>query len=155
MATEFKLPDLGEGVETGDVVSVLVSVGDTIDVDQGVIELETDKALIEVPSEFAGTIASIDVSEGDSIPPGTLLVTIDVAAGDTEPQAEAEEAPPEPERVAEPERFTEPEPEIVAETVPEAEVTEDAVAEPGQEKELGVVLTTCVNWINTMAGVTE
>ena len=77
MAKEFKLPDLGEGVETGDVVSVLVSEGDTIEVDQGVIELETDKALIEVPSEFAGTVASVNVSEGDAIPPGTVLITID------------------------------------------------------------------------------
>jgi len=124
VATEFRLPDLGEGVETGDVVSVLVSVGDTIDVDQGVIELETDKALIEVPSEFAGTIASIAVSEGDSIPPGTVLVTIDEAAGNTEPQAETVVAPPE--------ESAEPDP--VAETVPEAEVTEVAETVPEQEK---------------------
>ena len=77
MAKEYKLPDLGEGVETGDVVSVLVSQGDAIQVDQGVIELETDKALIEVPSESAGTVASVNVSVGDSIPPGTVLITVE------------------------------------------------------------------------------
>ena len=94
MAKEFKLPDLGEGVETGDVVSVLVSVGDTVSVDQGIIELETDKALIEVPSEFAGTIASVNVSEGDSIPPGTVLLTIEEnGAASLKPETTAEEPP--------------------------------------------------------------
>ena len=63
MAKEFKLPDLGEGIEAGDVVRVLVSEGDQIEVDQGVLELETDKALVEVPSPFAGTVVSINVKE--------------------------------------------------------------------------------------------
>jgi pyruvate dehydrogenase E2 component (dihydrolipoamide acetyltransferase) len=94
VAREFKLPDLGDGVETGDVVSILVAVGDTIEVDQGVIELETDKALIEVPSEVAGTVASVNVSEGDSIPPGTVVITVDESAdGAPAPVAEPEAAP--------------------------------------------------------------
>lgn len=96
MAKEFKLPDLGEGVETGDVVSVLVSEGDTIDVDQGVIELETDKALIEVPSEYAGTVASVNVSEGDSIPPGHVLITIDESDASDNGDDSADESEPEP-----------------------------------------------------------
>ena len=107
MAKEFKLPDLGDGVETGDVLSLLVSVGDVVEVDQGVIELETDKALIEVPSEFAGTVVSVNVSEGDSIPPGTVIITLDQAVGDDSAPAEqppavaAEPAPAPP--AAEPE----------------------------------------------------
>ncbi|HCK08777.1 MAG TPA: branched-chain alpha-keto acid dehydrogenase subunit E2, partial [Candidatus Latescibacteria bacterium] len=91
MAKEFKLPDLGEGVESGDVVSVLVSVGDQVEVDQGIIELETDKALIEVPSEFAGTVVSINVGAGDSIPPGAVLVMIE-ENGETVPAPSEEEA---------------------------------------------------------------
>jgi len=107
VAKEFKLPDLGDGVETGDVLSLLVSVGDVVEVDQGVIELETDKALIEVPSEFAGTVVSVNVSEGDSIPPGTVIITLDQAVGDDSAPAEqppavaAEPAPAPP--AAEPE----------------------------------------------------
>ena len=122
MAKEFKLPDLGEGVESGDVVSVLVSEGDTVAVDQGVIELETDKALIEVPSEFAGKVVSINVKEGDSIPPGTVLITIEEEAGSAEPEEapapEAETAAPEPE----------PAPEPAAEPVPQASAPEPAAA---------------------------
>ncbi|MBE83619.1 MAG: hypothetical protein CME21_13740 [Gemmatimonadetes bacterium] len=91
MAKEFKLPDLGEGVESGDVVSVLVSVGDQVEVDQGIIELETDKALIEVPSEFAGTVVSINVGAGDSIPPGAVLVMIE-ENGEAVPAPSEEEA---------------------------------------------------------------
>ncbi len=116
MATEFKLPDLGEGVETGDVISVLVSVGDTIEVDQGVIELETDKALIEVPSEFAGTIASVNVSEGDSIPPGTVLITIDATTGATEAGGSSTK------------------PEQIEEKTPEATVTEVEEASPAPKE---------------------
>lgn len=84
MAEEIRLPDLGEGIDQGDVVRILVSEGDSIKVDQPVIELETDKALVEVPSSVAGTVATVNVSSGESISPGAVLVTIDAAqAGDT------------------------------------------------------------------------
>jgi pyruvate dehydrogenase E2 component (dihydrolipoamide acetyltransferase) len=99
VATEFKLPDLGDGVETGDVVSILVAVGDVIEVDQGVIELETDKALIEVPSEVAGTVASVNVSEGDSIPPGAVVITVDESADAALAPAAEPEAALEPAQV--------------------------------------------------------
>ena len=56
MATELKLPELGENIEKGDVVRVLVAAGDVITVDQPVLELETDKATIEVPSSVGGTV---------------------------------------------------------------------------------------------------
>ena len=102
MATEFKLPDLGDGVETGDIVSILVAVGDVIEVDQGVIELETDKALIEVPSEVAGTVASVNVSEGDSIPPGAVVITVDEPADAAPAPAAEPEAALEPAQVETP-----------------------------------------------------
>ncbi len=81
MATEFKVPNLGENVKAGDVLRVLVKVGDTIAVDQGVLELETDKATIEVPSTVAGIVASISVKEGDKIKVGQTILTVDEAVG--------------------------------------------------------------------------
>ena len=65
--TEFKVPELGENVATGDVTKVLVNVGDTIAREQPVIELETDKATIEVPSSVAGVVKEIRVKKGDKV----------------------------------------------------------------------------------------
>ena len=76
MPVEFKVPELGENVETGSVVSVLVSVGDTIDVDQPILELETDKAVLEVPSSVSGVIQALFVKEGDEIGPGHVVLTV-------------------------------------------------------------------------------
>ena len=67
MATEFKVPELGENVKEGDVVRVLVKAGDTIAVDQPIFELETDKATIEVPSTVAGTVVEMKIKQGDKI----------------------------------------------------------------------------------------
>ena len=92
MAVEFKLPDLGENIESGDVVSVLVSVGDSLDVDQSIIELETDKAVIEVPSSVAGTITAIHVSEGDKVAVGQAILIVDAATSEA-PAADLEVAP--------------------------------------------------------------
>ncbi len=89
MATEFKLPDLGEGVEAGDVVSVLIAEGDTVEVDQSVLELETDKALVEVPSSVAGTVTKIHVNAGDRVPVGSLLISVEEGEQQAEPEAEA------------------------------------------------------------------
>ena len=96
MATEFKLPDLGEGVEAGDVVGVLVAEGDTVELDQGVVELETDKALVEVPSSVAGTVTKIHVSAGDRVPVGSLLISVeeDEKSIPTAPEPEAEAPAP-------------------------------------------------------------
>ena len=64
---EFILPNLGDGVAQGDVLKVLVKIGDTIAVDQPVVELETDKATIEVPSNVAGRVTEIRVKAGDKV----------------------------------------------------------------------------------------
>ncbi len=80
MAEEFKLPEVGEGIESGTVVAVLVSVGDTIEVDQPVLELETDKAVVEVPSSVAGVVEAIHVEENAEAAVGQVVLT--VGAGD-------------------------------------------------------------------------
>ncbi|MDM8533017.1 2-oxo acid dehydrogenase subunit E2 [Anaerolineales bacterium HSG25] len=72
----FNLPELGENITGGDVVGVLVSVGDTVTVDQDVIELETDKATVTVPSSVAGTITAINIQEGDRVEIGQLILTV-------------------------------------------------------------------------------
>ncbi|MBI2824717.1 MAG: 2-oxo acid dehydrogenase subunit E2 [Planctomycetia bacterium] len=95
MAIEFKLPDLGENVESGDVLSVLVHEGDTIEANQNVIELETDKATVEIPCPHAGRVAKIHVQPGQTVPIGTLLLSIEASAakdGDAPAKAPAKPA---------------------------------------------------------------
>jgi pyruvate dehydrogenase E2 component (dihydrolipoyllysine-residue acetyltransferase) len=77
MPTEFKLPELGENISAGDVVRILVSEGDTIARDQAILELETDKATIEVPSTVAGAVKAIKVKQGDRIKVGQTVLTLD------------------------------------------------------------------------------
>jgi len=89
MAREFKLPDMGEGVESADVVEVLVSVGDTVEKDQDIFEAETDKAAMPVQTDVAGRIKAIHVSAGDSVKPGQLILTFEDGDGEA---AEDEEA---------------------------------------------------------------
>lgn len=79
--TEFKVPELGENVAGGDVIRVLIKVGDTVARDQPVIELETDKATIEVPSSVAGVVKEIKVKQGDKIKVGAVVLTVDDAGG--------------------------------------------------------------------------
>lgn len=82
MATAFKLPEVGEGIDAGTVVAILVSVGDQVEVDQAILELETDKAVVEVPSSLAGVVASIDVEEGQEVEIGATVLTIDEAGSE-------------------------------------------------------------------------
>jgi len=77
MSKEFKLPELGENIETADVVSVLVKPGDKIEKEQVVIEIETDKATVEVPSSVEGTIKEVLVKQGDKIKVGQVLIKVD------------------------------------------------------------------------------
>src|SRR6266481_7216071 len=72
---EFKLPALGENIEQGDLVRLMVAPGATISEGQAVMELETDKAVVEVPSSVSGTIKEILVKEGDKIKVGQLIFT--------------------------------------------------------------------------------
>lgn len=93
MATEFKLPELGEDVDSGDLINVLVSVGDTIAKDQPVVELETEKATIEVPSSVSGTVKEIHVKEGETIKVGQVILTVEESA-EAQVEERAEPRPP-------------------------------------------------------------
>lgn len=79
MATEVILPEVGEGIESGTVVSVLVKPGDTVQKDQPLVELETDKAVVEVPSTAAGVVKQVNVKEGVQAKVGSVLVVLEAA----------------------------------------------------------------------------
>ncbi|MFN9565250.1 MAG: biotin/lipoyl-containing protein, partial [Pirellulaceae bacterium] len=81
MATEVKLPSLGEGVASGDVLEVLVKVGDTVTKEQGLLELETDKATVTVPSPIAGKVVAVLVKERETVAVGAAIVQIEASAG--------------------------------------------------------------------------
>ena len=85
---EFKLPELGENIEQGDLVRLMVAPGATVSAGQSVMELETDKAVVEVPSSVSGTVQEIRVKEGDKIKVGQVIFTVDGA----EAKAPAESA---------------------------------------------------------------
>ncbi len=103
MALEFKLPELGENIESGDVVSVLVDVGATVSAGDSLIEIEAGKASMEIPAPADGTISAIHVAAGDTVEVGQLVFTIeagDAAAAPAEEPAPAPAAEPEPEAPA-------------------------------------------------------
>jgi pyruvate dehydrogenase E2 component (dihydrolipoamide acetyltransferase) len=91
--TDFKLPELGESVTSGDVLRVLIKPGDTIAKEQTVLELETDKATIEVPSSVAGRVADVKVKAGDKVKVGQVIFSTDGDAGDSASAGAAEKAP--------------------------------------------------------------
>ncbi|HLX84064.1 MAG TPA: dihydrolipoyllysine-residue acetyltransferase [Terriglobales bacterium] len=93
MATEFKLPELGENIESGDLVRLMIKSGGTISEGQPVMELETDKAVIEVPSSVTGTVGEIRVKEGDKLRVGQVIFTVENGAK-TAPAAKAEKSAP-------------------------------------------------------------
>src|SRR6185295_15904313 len=96
---DFTLPELGENVTAGDVLRVLVKPGDTVTKDQTVLELETDKATIEVPSSVAGRVTAVSVKAGDKVKVGQVVLTVEDGAG----QPAAAAAPtPEPQNEASP-----------------------------------------------------
>ncbi len=84
----FKIPELGENIKSASIVKVLVKVGDVIELDQAVLELETDKATIEVPSDIAGKVVSISVNEGDTVVIGQEVFAIDEAISGQTPAQE-------------------------------------------------------------------
>ena len=80
MANSFKLPDLGEGLTEGEVARWLVTEGQEIAEDHPLVEIQTDKATVEIPSPYAGTVLAILVAEGELVPVGTELVVIGEAS---------------------------------------------------------------------------
>jgi pyruvate dehydrogenase E2 component (dihydrolipoyllysine-residue acetyltransferase) len=93
MATEFKLPELGENIESADIISVLVKKGDHIEKEQGIIEIETDKATIEVPSSVSGNIVEVLVKEGDNVKVGQAIIKVDENGSVSEKVEEKKEKP--------------------------------------------------------------
>jgi pyruvate dehydrogenase E2 component (dihydrolipoamide acetyltransferase) len=97
MPTDIKLPSLGENIESGDVLSILVSEGDTVTKDQDLLELETDKATVPIPSPSAGKIVKILVGEGDTVQVGAAFMQIEAANGTVSREAvEQQESSSEP-----------------------------------------------------------
>jgi pyruvate dehydrogenase E2 component (dihydrolipoamide acetyltransferase) len=80
VAHEFKLPEVGEGIDSGTVVAVLVAEGDRVEIDQPVLELETDKAVVEVPSTVSGVVTKVHVRANGEARVGQVVLTVDEAA---------------------------------------------------------------------------
>ncbi len=89
MAIDFKLPEVSEGVESADIAEILVSEGDVIEAGQIVMEVETEKAVVELPCPHAGKITKIHVAEGDSVDVGGMLLSIEVGRGRREKRTAA------------------------------------------------------------------
>src|SRR5512137_755053 len=94
MNKEFRLPDVGEGLTEADIVSWHVKPGDTVAINQVIVEIETAKAVVELPSPYAGTVSALLVTEGQTVDVGTPIITVDVpSTEDTGPAPEAAPAP--------------------------------------------------------------
>ncbi len=95
MSKEFKLPDLGESIVSAQVVKVLIKPGDFVKEDQTVLEIETDKATIEVPSEISGKVDGVYIKEGDKVPVGAVVFSVeggtDIAVETTTEHADSTE----------------------------------------------------------------
>lgn len=78
--TELKLPELGEGIESGTVINIMVNVGDTVTQEQSLLEVETDKVVVEVPSDAAGVVVEILVNTGDQVSQGMPIICLESGA---------------------------------------------------------------------------
>lgn len=90
---EFKLPDPGEGLTEAEIVTWNVKVGDTVKVNDIIVEIETAKSLVELPVPFAGTVTALHVSEGDTVEVGTPIISVDTAGGPVQGAAPVQDAP--------------------------------------------------------------
>ncbi len=89
MNKDFRLPDVGEGLTEADIVSWHVKPGDTVTINQVIVEIETAKAVVELPSPYAGTVSALLVTEGQTVDVGIPIITIDVPVAGEAPAAEA------------------------------------------------------------------
>ncbi len=132
--TDFKLPELGENISQGDLVRLMISPGASITEGQPVMELETDKAVVEVPSTVSGTIQEIRVKEGEKIKVGQVIFTFENGAGTKAKPAEVA-APKAASPTAVPATAAAPKQEAVPQAVPEARSTVDRRAAPAGASE--------------------
>ena len=91
---QFKLPDLGEGLTEGDILAWTVAVGDTVEVNDTIAEVETVKAAVELPSPYAGVVTALHAAAGETVPVGTPIISIDVGGAPDAPETAATGAPP-------------------------------------------------------------
>src|SRR3712207_4255345 len=91
---EYRLPDVGEGLTEAEIVSWKVAVGDTIGVNDVVVEIETAKSLVELPSPYAGTVTALLVPEGETVPVGTPIIAIGDPAESAAEETPAPAPPP-------------------------------------------------------------
>jgi pyruvate dehydrogenase E2 component (dihydrolipoamide acetyltransferase) len=134
--TDFTLPELGEQIETGDVLRVLVKPGDMITKDQPVLELETDKATIEVPSSVSGKVKEIKVKAGDKVKVGQAILSVESDGAKPSAPAPAPKAAasaPAPTAVREPAPAPEAPAKAEASVPPEEEDTRPVVTPPTQK----------------------
>ena len=108
---DFTLPELGEQIAGGDVLRVLVNAGDTIAKEQPILELETDKATIEVPSSVAGVVKDVKVKAGDKVKVGQAILSIDDGVAATSSKSDAV-PPKQPERKPEPAKADDIQPDV-------------------------------------------
>jgi 2-oxoisovalerate dehydrogenase E2 component (dihydrolipoyl transacylase) len=92
MVQDFRLPDLGEGLPEAELVQWLVAVGDTVALNQTIAEVETAKAVVELPSPHAGTVTALHAAPGDVVAVGSVLISFDTSATDAAPPAPVAEA---------------------------------------------------------------
>jgi pyruvate dehydrogenase E2 component (dihydrolipoamide acetyltransferase) len=155
MALEIKLPEMGENVEAGTVTKILVAVGDTVNAEQPLIEVETDKAVLEVPSPVNGAVTEIKIQEGAEVRTGEVILSVEESGASTAAPAEQKEEPapapasPPPEAPAEkaPAAPAAPAPTPAPLTPPPAPVKRDGGPVPaaphvrGFAREIGIVIS--------------
>src|SRR6478735_12539255 len=83
---QFRLPDLGEGLTEGDILKWTVAVGDTVEVNDTIAEVETVKAAVELPSPYAGVVTALHADEGETVPVGTPIISIDTGGAGAAPE---------------------------------------------------------------------
>ena len=134
MKEEIKIPDIAENVESGIISRILVSEGDTIEEEQPVVEVETDKATTDIPSPYAGKVAQIKISEGDEVGVGEVIMIIETDETDDkgEKEEEEEKTPKEDKKKEEPGEEEHEEEETEKET--DKKEKEDDVDEQQEEK---------------------
>lgn len=147
MIKEVKIPEISENVESGTVVNVMVKTGDWVEADDPIVELETDKAVVEIPTPYQGRISELLVNEGDEVNVGDVIARVDTAASATEelPETVAKEAAPAVDSIEKPQPNEEPESvtteKVEPVRVPEKETVPASIEDKVPEKAPAVVET--------------
>ena len=137
MLEEVRLPEISENVESGDVINILVKVGDFIEKEQPIVELETEKAAFEVPSPVKGKIVEINIKEGAKVKVGQVIVKVDTETKSDKKQIEPEQAEQDNEELPEkqPEEVKDNKKEKTLARKQEIEITDDTEEIIGHERQ--------------------